>query len=144
MIKYSISEVHDFSKGTMKKKYVARAQHPEVVSMEDFALYMTQHRMVHDRGTVMAVLSNAADCLKELLSEGKRVDLGDLGSFMVKLESEAVENKSDFTDANIKAVKPEWKPSKRLKDLDPASGFRLEAPVKVKQATLRDERRGGK
>lgn len=141
MIKYSISEVHDFSKGTMKKKYIARAQHSEVVNLESFAHYMAQHKMAHDRGLVMAVLSNAADCLRELLAEGKRVDLGDLGSFMVKLKSEPTENKDDFTNANIKSVQAEWKAGKGLQNIDPTHGFHLEAPVKVTQAILRDRRR---
>lgn len=58
----------------------------------------------HKRGTVKGVLSDMCECLVEMLLEGKKVQLDELGDFWLSLTSTGAENCQKFTAANIKGV----------------------------------------
>ena len=50
------------------------------------------------------------DCMREMLLEGKKIRLGDLGDFSLLLTSKGAEDADKFTAQNITGVKVQWEP----------------------------------
>ena len=63
----------------------------------------------------MAVLEALLTVVPRELSDGNIVELGDLGSFWLRLNSEGAEAAEDVTSRNITAVKPRFSPGSRFK-----------------------------
>ena len=75
----------------------------------------------------------AVSCLRELLLEGKRVRLGDLGDFHIELKTEGAVTVDEFTAANIKDINVRWTPGKSFKNLRQEATFNL-VPTRLQQA----------
>ena len=73
------------------------------------------------------------DCLKELLLEGKRVKLGDLGDFQARLKSKGAKTTDDFNANYIEAVNVSWEPGKPFQNLRSEASFQL-VPSREAQA----------
>jgi predicted histone-like DNA-binding protein len=67
------------------------------------------------KGDVENVVSTLLDELPTLLTEGKSVKLGRIGSFRLSISSEGVDNKDDFKTHHIKGVRVIFTPSSDLK-----------------------------
>ena len=76
-------------------------------------------------GPLMGFLTMAVACLRELLLEGKRIKLGDLGDFQPRLKTEGAVTTEDFTASNIKAVNISWEPGKNFENLRSEAEFQL-------------------
>lgn len=62
------------------------------------------------RGVIIAL----ENVIHEELINGKIIRLDKLGSFYTSLSSEGMVNKNDFTSANIKSAKVNYRPGKRI------------------------------
>jgi predicted histone-like DNA-binding protein len=65
---------------------------------------------------IVAVIESFFQLIPEYLKEGKIINVGDLGSFTVVLESEGQEKESDVHARTVKNVRIRFIPSKRLKE----------------------------
>lgn len=76
-------------------KYVAKAVHLNTVTSEEIAREIERNcsAKVSD---VLLVLTELQETLREHLRQGDRVELFDLGTFKLELESHAVDSPSDF------------------------------------------------
>ena len=90
MLNYSIAmRSNPIDKGAPKKAY-ATSQYSEVMNINQFAEHIASHGSVYKRSDVAAILTMAVDCLREQLLEGKKVELGDLGFFYVRISGEGL------------------------------------------------------
>ena len=137
MINYSIA-IKSSTPGTKKAditetKAYGMAQVSEVLDINDFAKHIASHGSVYKKGDVIGLLTNAVSCLRELMLEGKRVKLGDLGDFQPQLRTEGARTTEEFTALNIKEVVVGWTPGKPFENLRSEATFQL-VPTRAAQA----------
>ncbi|MCD8266541.1 MAG: hypothetical protein LUC33_05240 [Prevotellaceae bacterium] len=128
-----------------RRKIYAIAQCSSVFSTEEMTRWVAAHGFAGGRATVRAVLSMVTDCLKEQLLEGKRVELGELGTFYCAINSEGADSIDDFTVAgNIKGLTVRWKPGECLENLHSKARYRhvsaRQSQEKAKRETKRELR----
>ena len=101
---------------TEKQNAFAISQYTDIMTIEKFAKHITSHGSVYSRADISAILYMAVDCMREMLLEGKKIRLGDLGDFSVLLSSKGAEDPDKFTAQNITDVKVQWKPGAAVQD----------------------------
>lgn len=127
---------------TEVKKAFARAQMSEVISIDKFSRHISSHGCVYSRADIAAILYMAVDCMRELLLEGKKIRLGDLGDFSVQLISTGAATMAEFTAQNITGVKVVWDCGSVFKDLLADAEFNLVASRSAQGAVLKAIRTG--
>lgn len=123
-------------------KAYAKPQMSELMSFDKFVRHIADHNGVYTRGTVKGVISDMCECLVEMLLEGKKVQLGDLGSFWVSLSSEGAETMEAFTAQNIKSVNILFTPGANFENLVARAVFNPVSSRAAQAATLRAEKAG--
>ena len=142
MIDYSIFLLGNPIKPEAPEKAYAKAQVRELLSFRKFINHIASHNGVFSRGTVRGVIVDMCECLVEELLEGKKVELGELGSFWITLSSEGADSLEEFTSKNIKEVNIIFTPGEDFKNLISKAEFNL-VPSRVAQAaTLKAEKTG--
>ena len=124
------------------EKYYAKAQVSEVLNINDFAAHIASHGSVYGRGDIYAILVKTVDCLKEMLLEGKKIVLGDLGAFSISLSSKGEENAENFTAQNIKKAYAIWSKGEMFKNLCNEASFNYTATRKAQAAIKKAQRQG--
>jgi len=137
MINYSIA-IMGTKPGTKKQnitetKAYGIAQCSEVIDISQFATHISNHGCVYGKGDIVGVLTMAVSCLKELMLEGHRVKLGDLGDFQPRLKTEGAVTTDEFTASNIKKVNVRWTRGKSFVNLLKDATFQL-VPSREAQA----------
>ena len=127
---------------TEKQNAFAISQYTDVMTIEKFAKHITSHGSVYSRADISAILYMAVDCMREMLLEGKKIRLGDLGDFSVLLGSQGAESADKFTAQNINQVKVQWEPGKEFKNLLDDAEFNLVASRSAQAAVLKAIRDG--
>ena len=85
-------------------KWYARAKHTETVTFSQLITHMTEHNIGYPRGVVTGVMMSFVDCLLEIVAQSKKVQLGDLGTFYLGLNTKPADKYEDFSPAaNIKS-----------------------------------------
>jgi predicted histone-like DNA-binding protein len=137
MIKYSVAMRKNMGKdkATKPQKAYANVQLTDIVTLDGFARHIASHGSVYNRGDIYNVLVQAVDCLKELVLEGKKVSLGDLGSFSPQIASTGMDTPSDFTAANITKTSMKWSKGNALKNFRSDATFEVVAS-RVNQALI--------
>ena len=102
---------------TEKQNAFAISQYTDIMTIEKFAKHITSHGSVYSRADISAILYIAVDCMREMLLEGKKIRLGDLGDFSLLLTSKGAEDADKFTAQNITGVKVQWEPGQEFKNL---------------------------
>ena len=111
MINYSIAARYSTpGDSTSTLKYYANAQYTEIMEFDDFCKHIATHGSVYSRADVAAIISQAVDCLRELVLNGKRITLGDLGTFSASIKSTGALSASLFDSTNIYYVGLNWDP----------------------------------
>ena len=127
---------------TEKQNAFAISQYTDVMTIEQFAKHITSHGSVYSRADISAILYMAVDCMREMLLEGKKIRLGDLGDFSVLLSSKGAETADKFTAQNITQVKVQWEPGKEFKNLLDDAEFNLVASRSAQAAVLKAIKEG--
>ena len=122
-------------------KASAKAQVSEVMSFRSFVRHIADHGG-HKRGTVKGVLSDMCECLVEMLMEGKKVQLDELGNFWLSLTSTGAESCQKFTAANITGVNILFTPGVEFENLIDHAEFNPVASRAAQTATLKAEKAG--
>ena len=112
------------------------------MTIEKFAKHITSHGSVYSRADISAILYMAVDCMREMLLEGKKIRLGDLGDFSLLLGSKGAETADKFTAQNITQVKVQWEPGKEFKNLLDDAEFNLVASRSAQAAVLKAIKEG--
>lgn len=90
-------------RGNTKDKWYARAVASETIDIDGLAKHMASHNTPYSQGCIRGVLHDLADCVKELLLEGKNVKLENLAIFSVGISCTPADTAQAFSAANIKA-----------------------------------------
>ena len=114
---------------TEKQNAFAISQYTDIMTIEKFAKHS-------------AILYMAVDCMREMLLEGKKIRLGDLGDFSVLLSSKGAEDPDKFTAQNITDVKVQWEPGQQFKTLRDEAEFNLVASRSAQAAVLKAIKEG--
>lgn len=126
MINYSTCLRANPNKKDQPKKAYANAQYSEIMSLEKFSEHIADHGSVYSRADIQAVLTQAVDCMREMLLAGQRIEMGDLGIFYVNLKCEGAASLDEFNAAqHIKDVLVRWRAGKRFRTLMTESTFNL-------------------
>ena len=105
MLDYSVSARINPMEKNEPAKYYAFSQCNDVMNLDQFAKHIATHGCVYKRSDIAAVLTMAVDCLREMLLNGTKVQLGDLGNFYVSFSSEGALTANEFNpEIHIKAV----------------------------------------
>ena len=127
---------------TEKQNAFAISQYTDVMTIEKFAKHITSHGSVYSRADISAILYMAVDCMREMLLEGKKIRLGDLGDFSLLLSSKGAETADKFTAQNITNVKVQWEPGQQFKNLLDEAEFNLVASRSAQAAVIKAIREG--
>ena len=127
MIDYSIAirKSHPGDENSTETKAYGVVQINETLSIEQFAKHIAEHGSVYSRDIIQGVILKMVDCLREMLLEGKKVQLGDLGSFGLSLNTPGARTAALFTADNITRVNVVWTPGKEFKNLREDAEFQL-------------------
>ena len=127
---------------TEKQNAFAISQYTDVMTIEKFAKHITSHGSVYSRADISAILYMAVDCMREMLLEGKKIRLGDLGDFSLLLTSKGAETADKFTAQNITNVKVQWEPGQQFKNLLDDAEFNLVASRSAQAAVIKAIKEG--
>ena len=127
---------------TEKQNAFAISQYTDVMTIEKFAKHITSHGSVYSRADISAILYMAVDCMREMLLEGKKIRLGDLGDFSLLLGSKGAETADKFTAQNITNVKVQWEPGQQFKNLLDDAEFNLVASRSAQAAVIKAIKEG--
>ena len=137
MIDYSVSARPNPRDKEAAPKFYASPQVSENISMGEFCKHIASHGSVYSRADIQSVLTQAVDCMREMLLDGRKIRLGDLGDFSVSLSSKGAETADKFSSANISAVNVVWDCGQEFKNLLPDAEFNLVASRAAQAAVLK-------
>ena len=114
-LKYSLHMQKNPDHPDEPEKAYARLQLNGVLDINALAEHMANHNSIYSKGTIVGIITDMCHCIKEAITEGNAVMLGDLGRFAPSITSEGALPGTDqdgnpitameaFTEANIKAV----------------------------------------
>ena len=142
MINYSVYLMgNPLDRGASPKAY-AKPQLSELMTFDKFVKHIADHNGVYTKGTVKGVISDMCECLVEMLLQGNKVLLGDLGNFWISLSSEGAESLQAFSSQNIKEVNIVFTPGENFQNLIAQATFNLVSSRIAQQATLKAEKAG--
>lgn len=88
----------------------------EKVELRELVDDMVLKGSVASKGLMKGFFCDVFDSLVYFLLEGRRVTLGEIGSFSLSLKSEAADSADEFTKDNIKGVSVVFTPSREMKE----------------------------
>ena len=142
-IQYSLcSRVNQFTPSAAPKTY-ANLQYNGKVDLSGLAAHMVEHGSKYEEGDILAILTNAVNCVKEMLLLGYKVELGKLGTFSNSIRQHGAESSLDFNPAvNIMRLKARFTPGKALADYKDEAEFEY-APIRKNQDLLKAAEKAG-
>ena len=143
MIDYSVSARPNPQDRDAEVKYYASPQVSDNMSTEEFCKHIASHGSVYGRADVQAILTQCVDCLREMLLEGKKVSLGELGSFAIGLHSTGTLTADEFNPAiHVKSVKVNWTPGAEFLNLKGDVEYNLVTVRSVQKRVLQAIKNG--
>lgn len=95
------------NKNSAYAKYYAKPVSQGTVNLDELAAHISDHGSVYTRDVVVGVMTKMVDCINELLAQGYKVKLGELGTFYNSIRNDgkkAVSDPSKFDVAQIAGV----------------------------------------
>ena len=127
---------------TEVQRAFALAQYSDVMTIEKFARHIAAHGCVYSRADICAILYLAVDCMREMLLDGRKIRLGDLGDFSVSLSSKGAESADKFTAQHITGVNVVWDCGQDFRNLLSDAEFNLVASRAAQAALLKAVKSG--
>ena len=114
-LKYSLAMRKNPAHPEEPEKAYATLQLNGVLDINALADHMSNHNSIYSKGTIVGVITDMCHCIKEAITEGNAVLLGELGRFAPSISSVGAEAGTDaegnpktamemFTETNIKQV----------------------------------------
>ena len=143
MLDYSVSaRVNPREKGAPPRFYASH-QTNKIVSLDDFTRHIASHGCVYKRADIAAVLTMAVDCLREMLLNGYKIEMGDLGSFYISFSSEGTLTAKDFNPIHhIKSVNVNWQRGIDFLNMKEDAEFNLVAIRAVQKKVIKAVKNG--
>lgn len=143
MLDYSVSgRVNPKEKDTPPRFYASH-QTNKVVSLDEFSRHIASHGCVYKRADIAAVLTMAVDCLREMLLNGYKIEMGDLGSFYISFSSEGTLTAKEFNPIHhIKSVNVNWQRGLDFRNMKEDAEFNLVAIRAVQKKVIKAVKNG--
>ncbi len=142
MINYSVALRANPSDRTAPKKAYARVQLNRTLTLDQFAEHIATHGSKYDRGDIYAVLVTAGRCLRELVLQGNKVSLGDLGAFSPTIQCNGAESLESFTASHIKGLTLVWDKPANMENMRLEAQFQQVSSRAAQAAALKAEKEG--
>ena len=123
-VRYSVTLRKNPMDENEPKKAYANLQLTGVLNINQLAQHIQDHNTVYSLGTIVGVITEMASCIRELLMQGFKVDLGALGAFAPSLSSAGASTMDKFTEENIKTYKAIYTMSTEFKNMRPEVQFK--------------------
>ena len=141
-IQYSVAMRPNPQKPEEAKKAYATIQLTANVDINELSEHIIDHGSVFSKGTIVGVITDLVVCMKELIMQGYKITLGDLGSFFPSITSTGAKTKDEFTDANITAVNINFQEGEGLENLRRNCVLQRTSSRKAQAAALKAENEG--
>ena len=92
------------SKSTAYAKYYAKPVSQGTVNLDELAAHISDHGSVYTRDVVVGVMTKMVDCINELLAQGYKVKLGELGTFYNSIRNDGKKAVSDPTKFDVAQI----------------------------------------
>ena len=116
-IQYSVSMRANPQKPDEAKKAYAVLQLTGNIDVDELAEHITEHNSVFSKGTIVGVIVEMCQCIREMLIQGYKVDLGYLGTFTPSVSSTGAKTKDEFSTGNIKQLNVNFTNGRGLENL---------------------------
>ena len=107
-----------------------------VVSTDQLAEHIMSHNSVFSRGTIVGCLAELEHCIRELILQGYKVQLGSIGTFVPTMTTTGASSLEKFSVENIKSYSVNFTPGHSLTNLREKVSFKKVAPRYVQNAAL--------
>lgn len=141
-IQYSVAMLANPTKSDEPKKAYASMQLTGVLNINELSKHIKEHNSVFSRGTIVGCITEMVDCIREMLLQGYKINLGDLGSFVPSLTSKGALSKEEFTNNNIKALNVNFQIGNGLENLRRDAQFERTISRKAQAAAQKAENEG--
>lgn len=117
MLDYSVAMLGNPQHEDDPKKAYAFLQTRGTLTIDEIADHLVAHGCNYDRADIIAILTKLVSCSKELLLDGYRINLGDMGLLHLACKSKGAVSLREFTRENIISINVKFKPSKQFENL---------------------------
>jgi predicted histone-like DNA-binding protein len=99
-----------------KNLWYARPAYVSTINLKELAKHMASHNTLFSPGAIEGVLTDMVGCIRELLLQGNQVRLPELALFSLRVSSQGVENREDFTPSkHIRSIRMRARPCGDMK-----------------------------
>ena len=141
-IKYSIAMMANPNKKEEPKKAYAFLQLNNTVTQTQLVKHMAGHNTLYPRGVISGVLTDLGTCIRELVAQGFKVQLADLGHFVPSINSKGAASAELFTDDNITSLRVRFVPGADFEDIKAEADFEY-VPTRAAQEAVKAAQRKG-
>ena len=141
-IQYSTAMMANPMKPEEGKKAYANLQLTGLVDINELAEHIAEHNSVFSKGTIVGILTELSVCMRELILQGYKVILGDIGTFAPSISSDGAESKEKFSAQNIKTMGVNFNVGKAFENLRRDAEFEKTTTRKAQAAALKAENEG--
>ena len=129
-IKYAIQQINrkGVTTGSMETKYYAQAKYDGVTSQADIAQMVSQISAI-SVGDVLSVMNTISMLLSIELTNGRIVDLGDLGRFRATLRSKSCDKPEEFKREMIHGNRVIFVPGAQIRHKMTNASYRKNDPT---------------
>ena len=142
MIDYALAMMANPMNENDPKKAYAFLQSRATLSIDEIADHMVAHGCQYDRGDIIAVIVKLVSCSKELMLDGYRIQLGDLGNFYLTCKCKGASSMELFTRDNITSINVRFDASAQFADMVQKVSLHKVPTRKAVAATLEAQLKG--
>ena len=141
-IQYSVALLANPQKPADAKKAYGKLQLTGIVDVNELSNHITDHNSVFSKGTIVGVITEMCQCIRELILQGYKIDLGTLGTFTPTISCQGALTKDEFTASNIKELKVNFAAGDGLSNLRRDAEFERTISRIAQSVTLKAENEG--
>lgn len=141
-IQYSVGMLKNPMRPEDAKKAYANLQLTGIVNINELAAHINEHNSVFSKGTVVGVLTELSVCMRELILQGYKIQLSDIGTFAPSITSEGAESREKFNASYIKTMSVNYNAGAAFENLRRDAEFEKTTTRKAQAAALKAENEG--
>ena len=141
-IKYSLAMLANPQHEGDPKKAYAFIQLNSTVTMDQLVAHMAAHNTIYTRGVITGVLTDLGGCIRELVAQGFKVQLADLGHFVPAINSTGANSMEEFTVDNIRSLRVRFEAGEDFEDIKAEADFEY-VPTRAAQDALKAAQKAG-
>ena len=141
-IQYSVGMMKNPAHPDEGQKAYANLQQTGIINTDELAEHITEHNSVFSKGTIVGILTELGVCMRELILQGYKVHLGEIGTFAPAISSEGAESKEKFSSQDIKTMGVNYNPGAAFENLRRDAEFEKTSTRKAQAAALKAENEG--